>query len=190
MQSALVIIDVQVGIVGGPPKVHDAPRLLRHLNVLIEQARRHEVPVVFVQHDGPEGHRTAVGSPGHALHPELSRRPDDLVVHKHECDSFLGTELDAELRSRGIDALVVAGLMTEYCIDTTCRRAFSLGYDVTLVADAHSTADRKTMSAEAIVAHHNSTLDEFGTGDPNQLRVRPLAEVVSSRFAPEGGRAG
>jgi nicotinamidase-related amidase len=54
--------------------------------------------------------------------------------------------------------LVVAGIQTEYCVDTTCRRAYSLGYDVTLVQDGHSTWDTPDLCAPQIIAHHNRTL--------------------------------
>jgi len=54
--------------------------------------------------------------------------------------------------------------MTQYCIDTTCRRAVSLGYDVTLAADAHTTADMPKLNVEQIVEHHNALLDGFDAG--------------------------
>jgi len=66
----------------------------------------------------------------------------------------LGRELDI----RGIKKLVITGLQTEYCVDTTCRRAYSLGYDVVLVKDAHSTWDSGDLSAQQIIDHHNNVL--------------------------------
>ncbi len=65
----------------------------------------------------------------------------------------------AELAARGIAKLVVAGIQTECCVDTTCRRASSLGYQTTLVRDAHSTWDSRTLSAAQIITHHNEALD-------------------------------
>ena len=69
-----------------------------------------------------------------------------------------GTTLREELAARGITKLVLAGIQTELCVDTTCRHVCSLNYDVTLVADAHSTWDRESLSAARIIAHHNSLL--------------------------------
>ena len=60
------------------------------------------------------------------------------MVQKQTPDAFHETNLHSELESRGIRKLVIAGLQTEYCIDTTCRRASSLGYDIILVENAHS----------------------------------------------------
>jgi nicotinamidase-related amidase len=65
--------------------------------------------------------------------------------------------------------------MTQYCVDTTCRHATSLGYDVTLVGDAHTTM-RDVLQVEQIVAHHNSTLDDFGN-DHHVIRVRKSEEI-------------
>jgi nicotinamidase-related amidase len=78
------------------------------------------------------------------------------VVEKKTPDAFHETNLHDELGSRGIRDLVVAGLQTEYCVDTTCRRAFSLGYNVVLVRDAHSTWDGAVLSAAQIIEHHNN----------------------------------
>jgi nicotinamidase-related amidase len=176
MPSALLVIDVQVGIVEGPPAIPNPAPLLRNVAKLIADARAHGVLVVFVQNDGPEGHRVAIGSRGWAIHPDVAPQPGDPVVRKRECDAFYQTELDALLRKKSIDSLVVAGLMTQYCVDTTCRRASSLGYQVTLVADAHGTADTEVLPAASVIAHHNATLDGFGYG-PNEMKVKPTASI-------------
>ena len=67
--------------------------------------------------------------------------------------------------------------MTEYCVDTTCRRAVSLGYDVTLASDAHLTRDNGVLTAGNIIAHHNFVLHEFGAGD-HVVKVEPTDEIV------------
>ena len=81
-----------------------------------------------------------------------------MVVQKRHPDSFQDTNLRQELASRTIERLVITGIQTEYCVDTTCRRAYSLGYDVTLVKDAHSTWDSDHLTASQIIAHHNDVL--------------------------------
>src|SRR4051812_35369207 len=126
MRSALVVIDVQIGILEGPPAAFEPERLLANIGLLISRARAARAPVVFVKHDGAPSHRVAKGSPGWAIAPQIAPIAGDSVVHKRECDAFYETELNAVLRSHDVKCLVVAGLMTQFCIDTTCRRAFSL----------------------------------------------------------------
>jgi nicotinamidase-related amidase len=99
------------------------------------------------------------------------------VVGKATPDSFHETRLQAELEARGIVKLVIAGIQTECCVDTTCRRAASLGYQTTLVRDAHSTWDSRTLSAAQIIAHHNALLDGFDAG-PHAVTVKPADEVI------------
>src|SRR5688500_17284194 len=147
MSRALLVIDVQVGIVEGPPAVYEPERLIEKIGALLERARAAGVPVVFVQHEGSPGHRVAVGSRGFPIHPRVAPREGEPVVRKRECDAFYETDLDDVLRARGVKELVIAGLMTQYCVDTTCRRAFSMGYDVTLASDAHSTGDTEALAA-------------------------------------------
>lgn len=188
MSTALVIIDVQKGILALP----DGPRaaVLERFDAvrgriarLVSAARGANVPVVFVQHGGPPGHRLETGTPGWAICEDLNRASSDPVVRKTACDSFYGTDLEAVLSERGIRRLVVAGLMTQYCVDTTCRRAVSLGYDVTLVADGHTTADSGTLKVDEIVAHHNALLDGFDAGTAS-IAVVPSSEVEFTTGRP------
>ena len=99
------------------------------------------------------------------------------IVHKTACDAFFETILGAELGSRRVERLIVVGCMTEYCIDTTVRRAISLGYDVTLVADGHLTVDSGVLTFDQIISHHNSLLDGFDAGN-HSVRVVPLSQVL------------
>jgi nicotinamidase-related amidase len=73
--------------------------------------------------------------------PPPPARRDELVIVKKWTDCFHGTDLHTRLQSAGCRRLVVTGCVTELCIDTTCRRALALDYEVTLVADGHTTAD-------------------------------------------------
>jgi nicotinamidase-related amidase len=134
-------------------------------------------PVIHIQHDGPEGHPLETHTKGWEIHPSLKPVEGEPVLRKEESDSFFKTALQQELQKRGITHLVVTGEMTEYCVDTTCRRATSLGYDVTLVSDAHLTRDNEVLPAAKIIAHHNSVLDSFGAGG-HVIKVRPTNQIA------------
>lgn len=155
---ALLVIDMQVCNFEGSTPVYGGSDLLGKISSLITRARAAGVPVVYVQHCGPDGAIDQPDTPGWEIHPSVAPLKGDLVVEKRHPDAFQDTNLQRELESRGIQRLIITGIQTEYCIDTTCRRAYSLGYEVTLVKDAHSTWDTDRLTAPQIVAHHNEVL--------------------------------
>jgi len=156
-----MVIDVQRGMFDSSDPVQAGPELLLRISQLIEKARKAAVPVIFVQHNGSPGSLLEPGTSGWHLHPSLSPLEGDLVIQKGTPDSFHERGLRMELAHRGIENLVISGIQTEVCVDTTCRRAFSLGYDVVLATDAHSTWDRGKLTAEQIIEHHNDVLRWF-----------------------------
>ena len=146
-----------------PPELQD--RVLSNITVLLSQARSSGIPVVFIQHDGPKGHPIEAETAAWAIHPSISPLLEEPVIRKKASDSFFETRLAEELQTRMISHLVIAGGMTEYCIDTTCRRAVTLGYDVTLVADAHLTREtpalRPRRSLSITTSSSTALLPEF-----------------------------
>ena len=174
--AALVIIDVQVGIIEGF-SAYRGREVLDLINALRARARASNVPVIYVQHDGGPGDVLEAGSEGWQIHPEIKPHDEDLIIRKRASDSFFETTLESELTARGIHHLVVAGCQTEYCVDTTTRRAVTMGYDVTLVSDAHTTIDNSFLSAAQIIAHHNALLNGFDAG-PHAITVKPADEVT------------
>ena len=162
--SALLIVDVQIGLVA-LMSAEVQRSVLPKIKTLLTEARASGIPVVYIQHDGAKGHPLETHTKGWEIHPSLKPADGEPVIRKQESDSFFETTLQQELKKRGIKQLVIAGGMTEYCVDTTCRRATSLGYDVTLASDAHLTRDNGILTAANIIAHHNFVLDGFGAGD-------------------------
>lgn len=155
-QTALLIIDMQLGLAD---EAYEEERLiLTCIAGLLAKAREENVPVIFIQHDGGPGHPLEPGSEGWPINPMIEPQESEPVIHKRASDSFYQTSLHETLQARGIKRLVVTGAMTEYCVDTTCRRAASLDYDVVLVADGHLTGDNGILKAAQIVAHHNYVL--------------------------------
>ena len=125
-ESALVVIDVQAGMFDGK-HAPDFDDVLQRIAALLGAARASGTPVIYVQHSGAEGHRLHPSRPGWAIHPAITPQAGEPIVHKRASDSFFETTLQDELQRRRIDHLVVVGGMTEYCVDTSCRRAVSLG---------------------------------------------------------------
>jgi nicotinamidase-related amidase len=172
-RTALLVIDAQAGLLEDAARRSETISCIREL---VDRARSRAVPVIYLQHDGDPGGGLEVGSHGWQVHPDLAPADGDLVIRKRASDSFHETALLEELRRRGVTTVVVTGLRTEACVDTTSRRAVTLGFDVLLAADGHTTSDSDVLTAEQIVAHTNHTLDDFGT-DAHVVTVRQGAAI-------------
>jgi nicotinamidase-related amidase len=157
-KTALLLIDIQRAMFG-PDEICQAPeRMLANAADLLGRARAAGIPVFHVQHCEEPGAPLAHRSAGWQIHPRIAPQSGEPVTEKWACSSFYNTELDSRLRIAGVERLVIAGLQTEFCIDTACRVAQSLGYAVTLAGDAHSTFDNPILNAPKIIEHHNRVL--------------------------------
>jgi nicotinamidase-related amidase len=158
---ALLIIDVQVGMFLEENPVHNGNLLLENINELINKARAANVPIFYIQHTEPAGQQLELGSKEWQIHPYISPIESDIVIQKTTPDSFHHTVLEEELKKRSITSLVLTGIQSDLCVDTTTRRAFSLDYGITLVTDGHSTWGSGELSAQQIIDHHNQVLYWF-----------------------------
>jgi nicotinamidase-related amidase len=150
--TALLVIDVQNGVVTGAP---DRDGVVANSNTLVGEARAQEVPVVWVQHSDDEMPR---GSQAWDLVPELVPVDSEPLVHKRYGDSFEATDLESLLAEREVGRLIVTGAESDACIRATLHGAFTRGYDVTLVGDAHTTGDKTAWGApppEQVITHTN-----------------------------------
>jgi nicotinamidase-related amidase len=154
---ALLLIDIQQAMFGPNEICHEPQALMHRLGELLDRARQENVPVYHVRHCEAEG-SFEPGSDGWHFHPSAAPHDGEPVFEKWAASAFYNTDLDQRLREHGIDDLTIAGLQSEFCIDTACRVAQTLGYRVTLVADGHSTFDTPDLSAAQIIAHHNKVL--------------------------------
>ncbi|KJD43841.1 cysteine hydrolase family protein [Paenibacillus terrae] len=158
-QNVLLMIDVQQAMFMYEEKLYREQEVVEHLQQLLTKARAAGTPVIFIQHTSETDEDFRENSIGWAIADTVSPLPHERIVRKTSWDSFYQTELDDVLKELGADRLIIAGMQTEFCLDTTCRNAYSLGYqNNVLVSDAHSTFDSKVLSSEQIVAHHNGML--------------------------------
>src|SRR3979490_2085313 len=141
--TALLVIDVQNGVVGG---AHERDAVVANVGTLVEKARRERVPVVWVQHSDKG---LARGSDDWRVLPDLSASAPEPLVEKNYGDSFEDTNLESVLSGLGVGRLVVVGAETDACIRSTLHGAFARGYDATLVSDAHTTEDQTAWGAPA-----------------------------------------
>jgi nicotinamidase-related amidase len=150
--SALLVIDVQNGVVAG---AHEREAVVANVGSLVEKARRERVPVVWVQHSDEQ---LARESDDWRIVPELTPGDAEPLVEKNYGDSFEDTTLETVLSGLGVGRLVVVGAQTDACVRSTLHGAFVRGYDATLVSDAHTTEDQTAWGApppSQVIAHTN-----------------------------------
>ena len=170
MNATLIVIDVQQGFLDpswGPRNNPDAePNIAR----LIAAWRRSGRPIRHVHHSSrsPSG-RFYKGTPGHEVKPEAAPAPGEPIHLKEVNSGFIGTSLEHDLRSEGVNTLVIVGLTTNHCVSTTTRMAGNLGFNTHVVEDATATFDRPGLTGEMRLAAdvHAAALsdlsDEFAT---------------------------
>ncbi|WP_342561172.1 cysteine hydrolase family protein [Paenibacillus sp. FSL R7-0345] len=157
MTKALLIIDVQEAMFSYPGmSLYDGEQVMDRIVSLLGKARSAGAPVVYIQHTEDEEYTK--GLPTWEISSRITPQEGEIIVEKPTWDAFHRTVLHEELQRQGITELVICGMQTEFCVDTTCRRAYSMGYSNTLVQDANSTFDNGNWSGEEIVRHHNGLL--------------------------------
>ncbi|MDB4866519.1 MAG: isochorismatase [Cohnella sp.] len=160
-ETALLIIDVQAGMFPETDPVYAGDLLLDRVGRLIAEARSCDVPVIYVQHNEGPGAPLESNSPGWKIHPMVGPVEGDVIIQKYSPDAFHETNLQEELTARGVKKLVLAGIQTDCCVDATCRGAHSLGYEVILAKDAHSTWGQGNQTAEQIIDQYNEALRSY-----------------------------
>jgi nicotinamidase-related amidase len=146
--AALIVIDLQKGVVG-LPTVHPTTEIVARTARLARAFRERGQPVVLVNVTGVAPGRIDAGTRNLSslpadwseLLPELERRPDDYLVGKQRVGAFIGTSLDEILRKRGVTQVFVTGVITSFGVESTVRSAYDFGYNVVTVVDAMTDRD-------------------------------------------------
>lgn len=187
-QPALLVIDVQQGVV---ERACERERVVACVAMAVERARAAGVPVLWVQHESDDLVR---GTDAWRWVPELQPASGEALIHKRFNSAFEQTDLEPRLAALGATHLVVAGAASNWCIRATAYAALERGYDLTLVADAHTTPDLALGPGRVVAAR--DVIDELNAvvrwleypGRRN--RVEPAAAVDFGRTAAPGAAAG
>jgi nicotinamidase-related amidase len=159
--TLLLIVDVQNAIAGQKPYLFD--EVLSNIRMLLENFRELEKPVIFIQHDDGIGSDLEANTFGWEIVKEIAPLPGDKIIPKRFNSAFRETSLDKELNDLNIKKLIIVGLQTEKCIDTTIRVAFEKGYEVIIPELTNTTIDGKFLPAKEIYMHHNDLFNNrFG----------------------------
>jgi nicotinamidase-related amidase len=140
MKMALVLIDIQnIYFTEGGYKLNNPEKAADNASRLLQYFRQKKLPVLHVKHlFDNAGYQETVDYLCD-FHQYVTPIPEEIVIEKHYPSSFLGTKLQEVLKSQGIQELVIAGMMSHMCIDTTVRAAQDYGYQVILIDDACTT---------------------------------------------------
>jgi nicotinamidase-related amidase len=161
---------VQQGLCEGEGAAFDCAGTIQRINVVTAKARAAGAKVIFIQHESSGGY-LEYGSAAWQLARGVVVEPTDVRLRKTTPDSFQKTGLESLLRSIGAGNLVICGMHTEFCVDTTTRRALALGFPVVLVSDAHTSAGNDAIGPEQVIAHHNATLTNIASFGPRVTAV-------------------
>lgn len=157
-KEVLIVIDVQNAVM---ENAYQCEEKITNMNRAIHRAREKQIPVIYVQHEYPEGPMKR-GAEGWQLHPDLEKPLEqDAVIFKTVPNAFVHTSLKKTLDKVEAVHLFICGAQTDYCVDSTSRGAFDHGYRVTLISDAHTTCSNEHLTAEQIIVHTQHTLTNF-----------------------------
>ena len=160
MTRAVLVIDVQRSLCEGEYETFDAIGVIGRINDVTAKARAAGALVVIIQHES-KGGLLVHGSRGWELAPQLQTPATDTFLRKTATDSFHLSALDAVLKQHGVAELIICGMQSDFCVDSTTRRALALGYSVVLVSDGHTPLNNTHLTAAQITRHHNETLSSI-----------------------------
>lgn len=163
--DALIVVDLQRGLLTGPGAIPEAASVLAAVNGLVQTVRDSGALIVHIQNDGSTDAPDEPGAPGWALAIEPAAA--EPVLRKHDDDAFAGTGLETMLRDHGAASVVICGVQSEMCVAATARAAMQRGLIVVLPRDAHGTypIPADTGGGVAVPAPHVARVAEWSLGD-------------------------
>lgn len=154
-KKALLIIDMQKGSFTPATPRYDTAGVVNRINSLAQLFRKNDFPVIFIQHDGTKEGEFIPNTTEWELLSELDVKTNDIIVSKEANDAFYRTNLEKLLNELGINQLVVAGCATDFCVEATIQSALTKNFNITVVANGHTTGERPGLSAEKVIHHYN-----------------------------------
>ena len=149
----LLVVDTQNLIMNN--NLYDFDTFKYRIRTLINEARNNEIEVIYVRHDDGVGAKLTKGTLGYEIYREFQPLPNERVFDKNVNSAFKDTGLSEYLHEKGEDTIMIVGLQTDYCIDSTVKCGFEHGFKMIVPANTNSTIDNAYMTAENSYRYYN-----------------------------------
>lgn len=176
--KALLIIDMQKGSFTAATPRYKAKEVIDHINLISEKFREYKKAVIYIQHDGSGSGEFEKNSTAWEILDELNQRETDSKIDKYANDVFYESQLQSILNELKIDTLFLCGCATDFCVESTVQSALSKNYNICIVEDGHTTADRPHAKAEQLIAHYNWVWQNM-LPTKGQIRVANTKDILS-----------
>lgn len=171
--KALLVIDMQKGSFTPKTPRYDTKGVVKRINNLAKRFRDSDFPVIFIQHDGTGTGEFEKNAADWELLEELNFDLTDILIDKYANDVFYKSKLQSRLSNLKVNELFITGCATDFCVESTIQSALIKDYNVTVVADGHTTGERPHLKAEKVIEHYNWVWQ-------NMLPTNGVVKVVES----------
>lgn len=168
----LMVVDVQNALIKEHPYNED--RVIENIKKLILAARSNTKEVIYVRHNDDNDPDFTMGTEGWQIYKDIEPEKDEKIFEKQYNSAFHKTELRAYLKEKEVDAIILVGLQTEYCIDATCKSAFDYGYKVIIPEETNTTFNNDYLTGDKLYEFYNKNI-----WDNRFAKVLPLTEVIN-----------
>lgn len=175
--TALLIIDMQKGSFTPQTPRYDAEGVTERINTLSGAFRAVGAPVIFIQHDGSRQGEFLPGNWDWEILDTLEQSSTDLVVAKTANDSFYNTSLEQKLKELGVNQVCITGCATDFCVAATVQSALTHDFNIIVVRDGHTTADRPYVTAVNVIEHYNWVWADL-TPTKGRIELQTTAEII------------
>jgi nicotinamidase-related amidase len=176
-QKALLIIDMQKGSFTSSSPRFDTDGVVFRINALAAIFREKNLPVIFIQHDGTGSGDFEKNTTSWELLDEFDVHASDILFDKYANDVFYESGFQSKLSELGVGELYITGCATEFCVESSIQSALVKDYNITVVSDGHTTADRPHLDAEKIIEHYNWVWQDM-VPTKGRIEVKPFEEIV------------
>ncbi|MFK8104508.1 MAG: isochorismatase family protein [Saprospiraceae bacterium] len=153
--KALLIIDMQKGSFTPKTPRFDTEGVVNRINALAAIFRAQQFPVIYIQHDGTGTGEFEKHTPEWENLDALVVKQTDLRIDKYANDIFYNSQLQAKLIALKINEVFITGCATDFCVESTIQSALTKDYNITVVANGHTTGERPHLTAEKVIEHYN-----------------------------------